>query len=162
MCYAPITNRITLMKERFVQGIESGMSPPQAATYAGSRDPVQYANLMLRQDEWVRGQMERIRAEANANSKVSREKVTQIVLDAVDMAKVMSSPGEMIRGAAELNKMNGYYAPDKVDIQVEARLKRVQTQYESMSDAELLEVMGEAVDPIEAEFRRLDGGDENE
>lgn len=150
------------MKERFVQGIESGMSPPQAATYAGSRDPVQYANLMLRQDEWVRGQMERIRAEANANSKVSREKVTQIVLDAVDMAKVMSSPGEMIRGAAELNKMNGYYAPDKVDIQVEARLKRVQTQYESMSDAELLEVMGEAVDPIEAEFRRLDGGDENE
>ena len=106
--------------------------------------------------------MERIRAEANANSKVSREKVTQIVLDAVDMAKVMSSPGEMIRGAAELNKMNGYYAPDKVDIQVEARLKRVQTQYESMSDAELLEVMGEAVDPIEAEFRRLDGGDENE
>lgn len=162
MFYAPITNRITLMKERFVQGIESGMSPPQAATYAGSRDPVQYANLMLRQDEWVRGQMERIRAEANANSKVSREKVTQIVLDAVDMAKVMSSPGEMIRGAAELNKMNGYYAPDKVDIQVEARLKRVQTQYESMSDAELLEVMGEAVDPIEAEFRRLDGGDENE
>ena len=162
MFYAPITNRITLMKERFVQGIESGMSPPQAATYAGSRDPVQYANLMLRQDEWVRGQMERIRAEANANSKVSREKVTQIVLDAVDMAKVMSSPGEMIRGAAELNKMNGYYAPDKVDIQVEARLKRVQTQYESMSDAELLEVMGEVVDPIEAEFRRLDGGDENE
>ena len=150
------------MKERFVQGIESGMSPPQAATYAGSRDPVQYANVMLRQDEWVRGQMERIKAEANANSKVSREKVTQIVLDAVDMAKVMSSPGEMIRGAAELNKMNGYYAPDKVDIQVEARLKRVQTQYESMSDAELLEVMGEAVDPIEAEFRRLDGGDENE
>ena len=149
--------RVTPMKEKFVEGLEAGMIPSQAAAYAGSRDPQQYASTMLAVDPWIMEQAARIKAEAQERTKVTRDKVTAIVLDAVGMAQQLSLPGDMIRGAAELNRMNGFYAPDKLDINIEAKVRRIQTQFERLTDAELIEMMGERLDPIEAEFRRLEG-----
>lgn len=146
----------TPMKLKFIEGIEVGMTPNQAATYAGSADPVQYANVMTKTDLFVQQEMARIMEERRNDAKMTREKVQNIVLEAVDMAKTLAMPGDMIRGAAELNKMCGFYAPEQVNVNVEAKIRRVQTQFESLSDAELVELIGDKYDPIEAEFRRLE------
>ena len=146
----------TPMKRKFIEGIEAGMLPAQAAEYAGSRDPRQYGSALLKDDEWVKQEVARIYDERRNDAKMTRERVQGIVLDAVEMAKMLAMPGDMIRGAAELNKMNGFYAPEQVNVNLEAKIRRVQTQFEALSDAELVELIGDQYDPIEAEFRRLE------
>ena len=150
----------TPFKIKFVEALEAGMQPVQAAAHAGSKDPQQYVHKVMSSDVWIKEEWARICRENAERAKMTREKVQDIVLEAVDMAKMLSMPGDMIRGAAELNKMCGFYAPDKVDITIEATLKRVQTQYEALSDAELIALMGDRLDPIEAEFRRLENQDD--
>lgn len=146
----------TPQKRKFIEGIEAGMTPKQAAEYSGSIAPTEYAYKMMHVDPWSRQEVARIYEENQKRAKVTREQVQEVVLDAIDIAKQQAMPGDMIRGAAELNKMNGYYAPEQVNVNVEAKIRRVQTQFERLSDAELVEMIGEEYDPIEAEFRRLE------
>lgn len=133
-----------------------GMTPMKAAEYAGSKNPNAYVQNTFKSDKWLMGEWERIQQERLKRAKITREVVEDIVLEAVDIARIQAMPGEMIRGASELNKMCGFYTPEKVDVKIEATLKRVQTEFESLTDEELIQLMGDRLDPIEAEFRRLE------
>lgn len=142
-------NARLLRKARYVEGILSGMPAEEALAYAGySLDPKNIS--VLNKDPWV---MEKIHEVANlriSKAAVTKEKVENIVLEAIDMARIKGDPDPMIRGASELSKMNGYYAPEKKQITMEEK------DLELLSDAELLELMGRRQDAIEAEFERLE------
>lgn len=150
----PISGNARLLrKARYVEAILSGMPAEEALAYAGYSLDMKNISV-LNKDPWV---MEKIQEVANLRvqkAAVTKEKVENIVLEAIDMARIKGDPDPMIRGASELSKMNGYYAPEKKQITVEER------DLEVLSDAELLEMMGREQDVIEAEFERLEGRSE--
>lgn len=79
--------------------------------------------------------------ERQKNAKVvemTREKVMNGMLEAVDMARVQADPHAMIKAWTEIGRMCGYYAPDVKKIEVSVSAKRLVDKFETMSDEELL------------------------
>lgn len=145
-------------QQKFVEGIQMGMVPNQAAHYAGV-DSENISKFVKRamQNAWVVAQVEKVRDDMAEKADYSRDRVLGIVDEAIDMARMQASPADMLKGVNELNKMLGYYAPEKKEITTNSAANRVQTEFEAMSQEELLELVGKQLDPIEVEFEVLDG-----
>lgn len=142
-----------LMKAKFVEGVMMGMSERDAHKRAGYK-PSESGLTKLKKNPWIQEQLQNMVEHVVQRGRVTRNKVEGIVLEAVDIARMKAEPGDMIRGASELNKMHGYYAPEKKEISLEGHIE-VQ-QIEALSDTELLELLGDEPDAIEAEFERID------
>lgn len=143
-----------MKKAKFVEGVMMGMPASDAYKRAGYKHSHHGVSL-IQKDEWVKEQLQKVINTTVNKGRTSRETVEGIVLEAIDIARIKAEPGDMIRGASELSKMNGYYAAEKKEISVEGHIE-VQ-QMEAMSDTELLELLGDEPDAIEAEFERIDG-----
>jgi len=150
----------TDMRMKFVEGLRMGMMPVEAARYAGSTasNITSFVQKAM-SDPYVKAQLAEIQKENEEKHVISRQKVTDIVIKAIDMADLQGLPGDMLRGAAELNKMNGYYAPEKKEITTNSAAGRVQSQFESMDQDELLEMVGQERSFIEVEFELLEEED---
>lgn len=70
-------------------------------------------------------------------------------LEAIDMARIQADSGNMVAGWREIAKMCGYYAPEVHKIDVTVTAKRVIDRLETMSDADLLEMVNENAQIIE-------------
>ena len=127
-----------------------GMPDYQAAKRAGIHE-TQVSRY--KRDPWIAAQMQELTIGRINKARVTREKVEDIVLEAIDIARIKAEPGDMIRGASELSRMNGYYAPEQKQISLEGHIE-IQ-QLEAMSDTQLLEILDEEPDAIEAEFERI-------
>jgi phage terminase small subunit len=145
-----------LGRAKFVEGVMMGMSDAQAYARAGYSPRNKNGATEMRKNPWVQEQLQAMTDKLVSRARMTRTKVEDIVLEAIDIARMKAEPGDMIRGASELNKMNGYYAPEEKRISVDGHIE-VQ-QMEAMSDTELLEMLGDEPDAIEAEFERIDGG----
>lgn len=143
-------------KVKFVEGILMGMNDKQAAQHAGLSG-AKHQLKRLRDDPWVNEQIQNIAQSHIHNGAVTKQKVEGIVLEAIDIARIKAEPGDMIRGASELSKMNGYYAPEKKEISLDGEVAI--RQIETMSDAELLQMLGQEQPAIEVEFERIEGGE---
>lgn len=141
-----------LRKAKFVEGIAAGMPDAQAARYAGLSSE-KSALTKLRSERWVAEQLQNLHGAIQNTARVTRSQVEEIVLEAVDIARIKAEPGDMIRGASELSKMNGFYAPEKKEISIDADI--AVRRLETMSDAELLAMQGKQQSDIEAEFERV-------
>jgi phage terminase small subunit len=82
---------------------------------------------------------------------MTRKKVMDGMLEAIDMARVQADSGNMIAGWREIAKMCGYYAPEvkKIDINISA--KRVIDKMETLSDDDLMKLVEENANIIEGE-----------
>lgn len=94
------------------------------------------------------------RLNTNKKSRATREQVHDMVMQAFEVAKMAVDAGSMVRAAAELNKMNGYYAPEQLNLSVTMSLKEKQVALEQLSDEELLRLTQDNV--IEGEAERVD------
>ena len=74
-------------------------------------------------------------------SQMTRKKVMDGLLEAVEMAKLMSEPATMVTGWREIGKMCGYYAPVEHKVKIDVSGNIVFDRLNSMSDAELLRVI---------------------
>lgn len=133
-----------------------GMTETQAYRRAGYSGQTSNISTVTK-DPWVMEQIAKQTQHIVSQARVTREQVEGIVLEAVDIARLKAEPGDMIRGAAELSKMNGFYAPEKKELSVEGSV--LIKQLEEKTDTELLELLGQEPDVIEAEFERIDGTD---
>jgi len=149
-----IKGTLTAMMQKFVDGIEMGLFPVQAAQAAGYKNPGVEAPRLVK-DSVVRAELERIAEQNRKEMAMTREKVQQIVIDGIEMGRTMADPMAMIRGAQELNKMCGFYAPEIKKFELGASQRRLQTKYEEMPTDKLLEALGE-VDFLEGEYEELD------
>lgn len=68
---------------------------------------------------------------------MTRKKVMEGFLEAIDQARIQADPATMIKGWTEVAKMCGYYAPETRKIEVSLSAKRVFEKYETMSDEAL-------------------------
>lgn len=82
-------------------------------------------------------------AKYEAEAQMSRKKVMDGLLEAVEMAKLMSEPATMVSGWREIGKMCGYYAPVEHKLKIDVSGNVVLDRLNSMSDAELLKVITE-------------------
>ena len=81
-------------------------------------------------------------------SQMTRKKVMDGFLEAIDMAKLMSEPASMISGWREIAKMCGYMAPVEHRMKVDVSGNIVLDRMNSMSDAELLKVISNGATPM--------------
>lgn len=143
-------------KAKVLEALMQGMSVAQAARYANV--PEGTAGRWVRTDPWVISKLTKRADNSAYRAKASRADVEDILLEAVDIARMKAEPGDMIRGATELGKLHGYYAPQERKVTLEGDLSVHQMQ--ELSDDDLYQLIGHEQSPIEAEFERISNDDE--
>lgn len=144
-------------QQEWLDYIKSGLSPVQAATAAGYKDP-KHSAIRLQKLDWAKKELANLAAVQAKEMQMSREKVQEGILDAIELARIGGKtgpdPSAMIRGWAEINRMCGFYAPEKKQLELTTAQKRLRTDFETLPDDKLLEMIEGEV--IEGECERLD------
>lgn len=116
--------------------METG-SKAKAARIAGY-NPANVDTVM--RNEEVQKYLQEARQELTDISTMRRVDVLNIFMEAIDMARVMADPSQMINGADKIAKMMGYYAPETLKLEVEQNSATLQHKFRQLSDAELYEI----------------------
>jgi len=104
---------------------------------------------------FVQTELRRLEDENRKDMAMTRDKVQAIVLEAIDMARLIADPMAIIRGAQELNKMCGFYAAEEKKITLTAGQRRMTAKYDEISDKDLLEMIEDQSDIVDAEFEEI-------
>jgi len=131
----------------FVEAILDGKPNGKAMAEAGY-SPTQPATTVLRSPD-VAFALETARSELSSAVQIKRGDMIQVLVEAIDMSRMMADPMGMIAGAREVGKMLGLYEPEKKSIELTTNQARLRSMYEALSDEELLNI-------IEGESRVLD------
>ena len=154
----PLTTR---MKE-FVKLWAQGETILSAAIRAGYNDGGTYA-YRLAKDPAILKIYHREKEAYAAAVGMTRQKVMEGLLEAVEMAKIQADPTAMIAGWREVGKMCGYYEPVKKQIDVNITGNVVMQRLNKLSDAELLKLIEtETANALEGEFVEVLVDDEDE
>lgn len=138
---------LTEMQSAYVDNVLDGKPKGESALAAGYAFPTQ-AQAAERSEE-VKAAIREARAELSSAAQIKRVDMIEVLIQAIDMARMMADPMGMIAGAREVGKMLGLYAPEEKKIDLTVNQQRLRTQFEGMSDQELLDV-------IEGTSTRLD------
>jgi phage terminase small subunit len=123
--------------EAFANAIAEGASESDAARAAGYH-PTSAPRVM--RNEEVQQMLAVARQETTNLSTIKRLDVLNIFIDAIEMARTMADPANMINGADKVCKMMGYYEAEKVDIRVTHDTAVFNSKLKQLSDAELMEL----------------------
>ena len=141
----PSMNGLTAEEAQFVYLLEVlGMPVAKAAKMAGL-PPTMVSKPHLQQAR------ELLKREVRGTCQVTKEDVTNIYRDAIDMARTLADPLTMISGGTALAKLHGLDAPQKVDINVSASIDVLKVHVRQLPDAELARLAG-STDVIDADF----------
>lgn len=134
---------------------------PTAAAAAAAGVSRKGAEEMLRNPR-VKAALAERRAMFAAAAQVTRKKVVDGFMEAIDMARTKADPLSMISGWREVGKICGLYEPTKTQVQVSVNGRVVVDRLNAMSDAELLQLSTGEVDVIEGEARLLPETEESD
>ena len=130
----------------FVRAWASGESINTASARAGYNDSASYAHRMTVMPNILKVyHAEKVKYEAACD--MSRKRVMDGLLEAVEMAKLMAEPSTMVSGWREIGKMCGYYEPTKIQVDVNVAHDVTVRQLNGMSDAELLKLIKTGATP---------------
>ena len=132
----------------FADLILEGKSKSVAARAAGYH-PSNVDNVM-RQEE-VQHYLDEARKELTDLATIKRVDVLNIFMEAIDMARTLADPSQMINGADKVAKMMGYYAPETLKLEVEQNSKSLANKFRQLSDAELYEIAANRAKVIDGE-----------
>jgi len=154
----PLTTR---MKE-FVKLWAQGETILSAAIRAGYNDGGTYA-YRLAKDPAILKIYHREKEAYAASVGMTRQRVMEGLLEAVEMAKIQADPTAMIAGWREVGKMCGYYEPVKKQIDVNITGNVVMERLNRLSDSELLKLIEQqTTNALEGEFAEVIEDDEDE
>jgi phage terminase small subunit len=141
----------------FVKAVVKGTTPITAARMAGYARPDKAAAEVMTSQK-VKEAIQYLYKKHEKVADMTRKKVMDGMLEAIDMAKMQADASTMVSGWREIGKMCGYYAPEvkKVDITVSS--KRVIDKLETMSDDDLLRFVEEQGRVIEGEATEILNG----
>ena len=131
---------LTDKQKMFVDGLLRGQTQTIAARSAGYSDPSIAANRLLKMSKIHEG-LAYLQRKYEKSSQMTRKKVMDGLLEAIDMAKLQAEPATMVNGWREIGRMCGYYAAEKRVIDINITARRAVDQLETLSDAELLEMI---------------------
>lgn len=134
--------------EAFANAILEGASESDAARAAGYH-PASASTVMRQED--VQQHLASARQEISDTTTIRRLDVLNVFLDAIEMARTLADPANMINGADKVAKMMGYYAPETKRIELSMDQKVLDSKLKQLSDAELMELAAGNARVIEGE-----------
>jgi len=132
----PLTDK----QRMFVMAWAQGESIRSASARAGYNDDASLAYRMVKMPN-VLAVYHAEKLKYEEAGQMTRQKVMDGLIEAVEMAKLMSEPSSMIAGWREIGKMCGYYAPVEHKLKVDVSGNIVVDRLNGMSDAELLKLI---------------------
>lgn len=133
--------------------VDMGMSDNRAAKEAGYSDKAAARNLNTLPK--IQNAIAERQEAYQEVVQMSRKRVMDGLLEAVDMAKLKADPLSMVAGWREIAKICGYYEPTKVQVDVSVNGKMLLHQMSSMSQEDLLK-LADMGDALEGEFQEID------
>ena len=131
---------LTEKQRRFAQALAKGISVPAASREAGYNDRSAMGYKMVKSPAVMRVVDEEREAYQEACN-LSRQAVMEGMKEAIDMAQLQAEPATMIAGWRQIGLLCGYYAPAKLEVDVNLNGGNAMQKLNSMSDKELMEVM---------------------
>lgn len=131
-----------VMQRVFCENIALGMPQTAAARGAGYSDPSNAASKLLKRAE-IQTQIEEMRADTRKQSVVTRERAIEGLLESIEHARIVNDPSAMIRGWQELNRMHGFHAPTKLEVDLPEGTKVLMNTLASVPKEKLLELLAE-------------------
>ena len=141
---------LTDMQKRFLNNILSGMPQTIAARTAGYAVPEVEATRML-QNPKITTALQYLHRKHEKASQMTRKKVMDGFLESIEMAKLQGESAVMVAGWREVGRMCGYYAAEKRVIDINITAKRAVDRLETLSDAELMEMIEKDEAALEGE-----------
>lgn len=123
---------LTEQQKLYAKYRAEGESVPNAMARAGYNDQPSYGYRMLKMPN-VQKLIRQYQQEYAEASKLTKQRVIEMQLEAYDMAKLMADPSAMSKAAREAGLLCGFYEPTKIEITNAAGRKKV----EQLSDDEL-------------------------
>ena len=147
---------LTARRQSFVDWVVSGLSPTAAARKAGYEDPSGSGRRAMDSPD-VQEHIQfhqRLHLDEMA---MTREKIQEGLLEAINLAKEVQDPGSMIRGWSEIARLTGLNAPEKkeIDLKVDPNGQIAVKQLEQMPTTQLLELAGGELDVIDGDFEEI-------
>ena len=135
----PADKPLTTQQREFVKHWAAGDSIPNAMARAGYNDQPSYGYRMAKMPNILALYNEEKRLYEEA-SQMTRKRVMDMLVDAYDMAKLMSEPASMVSAAREVGKMCGYYTVQtQVNVTVNGQVSI--DRMNRLSDDELLKII---------------------
>ena len=135
----PVDKPLTTQQREFVKHWAAGDSIPNAMARAGYNDQPSYGYRMAKMPNILALYNEEKRLYEEA-SQMTRKRVMDMLVDAYDMAKLMSEPASMVSAAREVGKMCGYYTVQtQVNVTVNGQVSI--DRMSRLSDDELLKII---------------------
>ena len=131
---------LTEKQRLFVQYWAQGDSIQSASRRAGYNDRAAIAYRMVKMPNILKLKAE-YEAKWEATGAMTRQKVMDGMLEAIEMARMMAEPSSMIAGWREIGKICGYYAPVEHRVKVDVSGNVIVDRLNSLSDAELLKII---------------------
>ena len=145
----------TKRRRALADAILEGASLSEAARIADMHPS--HANTALKCDD-VKTYLARARREIEEVSTLRRIDVLNLFVEAIDMARTLADPANMINGADKVAKMLGYYAPETKRLELSGEAAEFSARLRAMSDRDLLDLITKRSSAlIEGEADVLDG-----
>ena len=146
---------LTEQQAAFVDAKRLGKDNIDAARAAGYAQPIAQGNA-VEKTVAVQRALTAARDELSSAAQITRADVIDGFMEAINMAKLSADPASMIKGWSETAKVLGLYAPEVKKLEITGSQKRLQSKYESMTDAELFDIIAGRITTIEGESSRVD------
>lgn len=146
--------RLSPEQSIFVKNVATTLMTPTAAArlaWPHVNQPSQRANVEMKRPQ-IQVAIANERAKYEAASDITRRKVIDGFMEAIDMARVQADPTAMIGGWREIAKVCGHYEPTKQELIITFRGERTLRQMEQMTDEQLLKL---AHQEIQGEFTEV-------
>lgn len=135
----------------FADAILEGHTQSDAARAAGYHPTT--ASHVMRNEE-VQDYLAQARAEISDISTLKRVDVLNIFMDAIEMARTLADPANMINGADKVAKMMGYYAPEAIKLEVTGNHATLASKFKQLSDEELYDIAAKKARVVDGEVVR--------
>ncbi len=143
---------LTSMQADLVDATLQGKDRAAACAAAGYAHPFAIQNQPFK-SQAVQAALREARDELSSAAQITRADIINGFMDAINIARLAGDPASMIKGWSETAKVLGLYAPEVKKIEMNMSQQRLQSKFESMSDADLLDIIhGRAPLVIEGEY----------
>ena len=143
---------LTDMQLMFVKHYVHDNLPKGAAGRMAGYSQNQQVTALLKNPKVIKAIAE-ARAEYAATTGMTRQKVIDGFVEAIDLGRIKGDPLAMVSGWREIGKMCGFYEPTKTKVEVSVNGRVMVERINSMSDEELLRLAEGEGDFLEGEFK---------
>lgn len=142
--------------QKFVDWLATGLTPSAAARKAGFSNPQDVGPDLIKRPN-IRLHVEYYQAQHAKEMGMTRERIQEGLLEAIDVARELGDAGSMIRGWAEVARVTGLNAPVKkeVELTVNPQGEMTQAKLRALPTTQLLELVGQNPTIEDVEFEEI-------